>query len=190
MSWMRRKALWLVLLASLAFNAGVGATVGVRAYQQVREPRGPHGGPGGCDLAKQLGLTPEQVTELDAARAELMSNLEATSHEVSLAHEALAELMTVAEPDRAAIDEQIERIGALRQQQQRELVEHFLEVKARLTPEQTEAFNELIRRVLSRPGRGLGGFGGPHGPRGGHGRGLRGPRHGGRDGDLPEPTEK
>ena len=190
MSLTRRRFLWLALIASLAFNAGVGATVGVRAYQQVSDPDGRRHRPGGCRLTEELNLTPEQAESVAAARVEMMDGLRGLRGQLREVRQALTELMTAAEPDRDAIAEQIGRIASLDEQKHHRLVAHFLDIKQLLNPDQQEAFNETIRRGMSRHGRRHGGFGGPghHGRRAAHGNGK--PVHSDDDSDSLEPMEE
>lgn len=181
MSWMRRRWGWLILIASLAFNAGVGATFGVRAYRQVRGPDS-GGGPGRCRLLDELNLTTDQTEQVEADRAEMMDVFHEVQRQLRQEHETLTELMTAAEPDREAIAEQIGNITLLHEQKHRRLVEHFLGIKELLDADQQEAFNQTVRRAICRPGHGRGGFGGRYGYRRGPGRGGRkGPFHNGND---------
>jgi Spy/CpxP family protein refolding chaperone len=188
MSSTRRKTLWLILLASLAFNAGVGATFGVRAYQHVREPDRPRHGRKGCKLTEELGLTPEQEQTVDAARTELMDALRELRGRLREHHDKLADLMAANEPDREAIAEQISKIASLHEDKQHQLVEHFLDIKQLLEPDQQEKFNADIHRAMSRHGHRHGG----HGGRRHHGRGGHGPKgrfHGDDDSDSRETKE-
>ena len=178
MSWMRRRPIWLILIASLALNAGVGATVGVRAYRNYRGPYECGRGPGRGSLVDELDLTPEQAAQVEADRLEMFEGIDEVQQQLRQTHETLAELMAAPEPDREAISEQISRTSALHEQKHRRLIEHFLGIKQLLDADQQKTFNETIRRTFGRYGCDKRGFGGPHGPRNGPGRGWRGPSHG------------
>ena len=176
------KWIWLVLIGSLAFNAGVGATFGLRGYRG-RGPGDRHDGSGRRDhstrLMEQLNLTPDQTKQVEASRTRMKEDIDRARSELKTEGEALADLMAAAETDAEAIDAQVNTIAEGRQQMLHTIVEHFLEVKAVLAPEQQEEFAKMIRKVLSR-----GGPGRKH--KGDH----RGPRSRGSDQDNPDPSQK
>lgn len=160
----RRNGFWLVLIVSLAFNAGFGTTFGVRAFRH----HSGHGGNGGRSsmqrLREKLNLTPEQEARMDAAKDVLLQQIDELRRELDAETEALAELVTTSVTDRAAIAQQLDSVASLRQQIQRGVVEHFLELKEFLRPDQREVFDEVIRRhIFSHPGHGHRGLGGAHG---------------------------
>ena len=181
-----RKSVWLLLIASLAFNAGVGVTFAVLSYREHAEPgrdegdrpgpreRGP--GPHLRGLVEQLDLTPDQAEQVQAAEETMLERVHELRRSLRQESEALAELMAAPQPDRQAIAARLGAIASAREQMQGHLVEHYLDVKELLDPDQSELFNETIRRVFSRggPGRGGPGRGGHGGPRGPHSRGGRG----------------
>jgi len=177
MYWLARRWLLLALMASLALNAGVGATVGVQAYRQrCHDPGQRRGGPRGQHLIEALGLSAEQSEQVKTGRERMRAAFGELRPQMREADGALAELLAAPEPDREAIAEQMARIGSLQARKLECVVEHFLEIKALLEPEQQEAYNDVIRRrLLSHDKRGPG-FGGRHGPgkKWGHRRGGRG----------------
>lgn len=174
-----RNGFWLLLIASLAFNAGFGTTFGVRTlgHRLHEDDSGGHRGPHG--LHHRLDLSPQQQIEIEKSGEKLFGHMDALRHEMRLEQKTLADLITAAEPDDAALAAQLEKVGELRNRIQRGVVAHFLEVKQLLGPEQLELFNGMIRRhVFLHDGSGKG-----QGPRR-HGgpphRAGRGPQH--RDG--------
>jgi Spy/CpxP family protein refolding chaperone len=187
-----RASLWLLLIASLAFNAGVGVTFGVLTYRQYAAPdegerapresrRGPRErGHGRClaRLIEKLDLTPEQAAQVRTAEEKMREDIHALRRELKNEDEALAELMSAPQPDREAVAAQLDRIALLRGTMQKQVVEHYLDMKKLLGPDQQEELNKMIRRVFSRGGPGGGGPGGPRGLRHQSGRGKRGPFHG------------
>lgn len=184
---LNRKAVWLALIASLAFNAGVGTTFGVRTYRKYRSPcpqrdhQPCRDGPCRFGSLGMLDLTPEQHAQMKAARGKMMESGCEVRHEVREQIEVLTELMAASDPDREAIAAQVSKIARLREQLDRRMVEHFLDAKHMLDPDQQGAFNELIRRAFSRGGPGRAGHGGPCGHGKGPGRGRRGSFHDGND---------
>lgn len=141
-----RNGFWLLLIASLAFNAGFGTTYGVRALGHrfdgaaaVRHP-GPHG------LHQRLGLNPQQRVDIEASGERLFAQMDEIRREMRLEHEALVGIITAAQTDHAALARHLEKVGAMRNRIQQHVVEHFLEVKELLGPEQIESFHRMIRR--------------------------------------------
>jgi len=127
MAWLASRWYWLVLIGSLAFNAGVGTTFGVRAYSQHTEflgRRGPRHGPG--NLLKQLDLRPEQMAAIEAEGETLhaqMRELHRAFREVSAK---LADLLMVDKPDRDAIAAQLDKLAEMHRTKQEQVVEHVL----------------------------------------------------------------
>lgn len=172
-----RNGFWIVLIASLAFNAGFGTTFGVRAFR--------HSDPGDAhfskhDLHQQLDLTPDQELQMEASGQRLFAQVDELHRELYAETEILAELITAADPDRAVISAQQDKVSTLRREFKGCFVDHLLDVKAFLSSQQKETFNKLIRQhVFQRHGHGE--MGGPrhHGP-GAHGENHRAHgRHGG-----------
>lgn len=179
-AWSSR-GLWLLLIASLGFNAGVGATAGLRAYNRYAEAdpgvEKDRPGRGGGRLMRQLDLTPEQQELLRAARVEMRQRHQGLRSEIREQTEALVTMLGAEQPDREAIAAQVGAIAERREQLDHDMVDHLLDVRGMLQPAQHEAFDEIIRRILQRGGHG------DHGPRGfggrheGPGQRRRGHRH-------------
>ena len=180
----RHRTLWLVLVASLAFNAGVGATVGVRAYNRYTErssvdgPRRPRHGP---RMLQRLHLTEEQKTRLYAAREGLRERHQQLGETIRAETDILADLLTAVEPNREAIAAQVNKLAELREQLDCDLVDHLLSIRQMLKPAQYEAFDKVIRHTLHRGGKGHRGPGGSRGLHRGPGKGRRGQWHRGDD---------
>ena len=177
MTWLRGKSVWLLLIASLAFNVGVGTTFGVRTYQHYRKPCERGRGPGHAGLLNELNLTPDQVEQTEAIKQKVFEGARYLRRELKQESEILAGLIAAPQPDREAITVQLGRISALHEQKLRQVVEHFLDIKELLDSEQCEAFNETIHRVFLRGRLGRPGFGGHHGPHGRPDRGGEKPFH-------------
>ena len=187
------RALWLVLVASLAFNAGVGATVGVRAYNRYagHSPSdGPHRPGRGPRMLQDLDLTEEQRTQLRAAREGLRERHQQLGETIRAETDILADLLTAAEPDRETIASQVSKLAELREQLDWDLVDHLLDIRHMLKPAQYEAFDEVIRHTLHRGGKGRHGPGGPRGLHRGPGEGRRGRWHRGDDESRPPDDEE
>ena len=180
MSWLCGKGIWLVLIGSLAFNAGMGTTFGVRAYNHhYGKPWGPPHQRRHQAFLDRFNLTPEQMVEVtedgEKTHAEMIDLHQAMADEST----ALADLMVAVEPDREAIAAKLDKLAEMHREKQQQIVEHFLRFGELLNDEQREEFELAIRDVVVRFGAGRPGFGkmhsqhGRHGPRGGkrwHGR--------------------
>ena len=162
--WSRKVGL-VVLISSLAFNAGVGVTAGVRSYQErcERKDRRPHGRH--SDMMEALNLRPEQADRFGEARKAMFGEVREMRRTLREAHAALTELLLAEQPDRQAVTDQITAISALKENEQRRMIDHLLDMKADLDPEQVEAFDEILAQRMARWQRPRGGRGGR---RGGH----------------------
>jgi Spy/CpxP family protein refolding chaperone len=151
----RRNGLWFFLIVSLAFNAGFGTTFGVRTYRQHCCEGGANQGASIPATHERLNLTAEQEAQMHAAKEKLLQQVGALRQELTAERETLVGLLTFPEPDRATIASQLGKIASLQQQLQQRVVEHLLEEKALLTPEQRGTFDDIIRhRVCPWGGRG------------------------------------
>ncbi len=141
----RRNGFWLLLIASLAFNAGFGTTFGVRTYRYQCG-----GGPGRdapCQsIYETLNLTADQQGRMQEAREKLFRQVGELRQELTGERERLAGLLAGPDPDRAALAAHLDKIMELQRQAQWRVLEHLLEEKESLSPEQQETFNEIIRR--------------------------------------------
>lgn len=169
-----RSLLWLALLVSLAFNAGVGATFGVRGYQRYRAdaPCDRPSRPG--SFLDKLDLTSEQQEKVRAVRDRLWTQVRELRGSCRQEHEALAELIGADETDADALELRMEKVGACRAEIQRLIVQHFLDVKDLLDEHQLIEFNANVQKLFSGAGFGRMGRGGHHGPP--HGKRGRRPR--------------
>lgn len=151
---LRFHVLLIVLVASLALNAGVGATFGVRALSghrpDDREPR-PHRD---HSLVKLLNLSPEEADRVRAQEAKLSDDIDAIHEQLRPEQEELTALMTAPVPDRDAIRTKLDDIGALRHEMTVRLVEHLLDVRATLDPARREKLDEFIKHRFERRGPG------------------------------------
>lgn len=188
MEFWNRKRVWMILIASLAFNAGVGVTFGVRTYrkhvasrwQDDHEPTKDckHGRP---DFLHDLALTAGQEELMHAARTKMFEEVHGLRSELGRKRQALTELMTVAVPDSEGIAAQLNEIARLRERIDRRVVDHFLYMRQQLEPAQLEVMDEMIRRTFSRGGPGFSRHGGPRGQHRGPWSGKREPTHEGQE---------
>ena len=169
-----RNGFWLLLIVSLAFNAGFGTTYGVHHLRNHF-----HGGKGGHHrgwggLHGRLHLDHDQQTTIEASGEKLFEHMAELRHAMHNEQQAMAELITSEDPNDEAITAQLDKIGELHQGILRGVVAHFLEVKKLLGPDQIEDFHKMIRQHIYRhAGAGLEHGSPPHGDRAhrkGHGK--------------------
>lgn len=176
MAWLASRWYWLVLIGSLAFNAGVGTTFGVRAYSQHAESfgrRGPGHGPRG--LWRELDLSPEQMAKVEAEGETLHAQMRELHEAFREESAKLADLLMVKKPDRDAIATQLDKLAEMHRTKEERVVEHVLRFSELLDDDQRPAFEGSIRKIIHRCGLGPPRFDQP--PR--H-RGRFGPRGEGR----------
>jgi Spy/CpxP family protein refolding chaperone len=152
---MNGKGKTLLLIISLAFNLGACLAVAV----QVRGDRGTDRHDDDRKrhrkhLSDKLNLSPEQEEIVAASREQLFEALRGMKGRLHEESDALAELLTADEVDSKAISEQVARVAAVRNEMQERLVDHLVDVRKVLEPDQRELFREFAGKVLSPPWRG------------------------------------
>ncbi|UCD74027.1 MAG: periplasmic heavy metal sensor [Phycisphaerales bacterium] len=190
---------WWLLVVSLAFNVGFGATYGVRTYTPAppEQPRDTRPGPP-RRMREALKLTSDQSERFGEISRRLFEDTKELRSQMRTEHGALAGLLAEAEPDRDAIGVQLDTIASLQRELQELVIDNLLEQRELLEPEQIPAFSRVIQRYIG-PRGGMGGFeGGRHGrrpgggsspgrDRGPRGRGERGPERDRGPGSIPPP---
>ena len=163
MSWLHSKFLWLILIASLAFNAGVGTTFGIRAYSRHSDGpwHGPPPHPAG-EFLEGLNLEPDELERMRAESNAVHARIRALHQTVIEELAALSDLLLAIEPDRDAIAAQLDKLADLHRQKQEYIVQHFLGLGELLEGDQRETFEETIRGVFLRCRPGHPGFKGRH----------------------------
>ena len=160
------KAKTLLLIVSLAFNFGVCVALAVQQRGEERwKPRFGDGRHHREWLSNRLNLSADQTAVVAASKEKLFEGLRGLRSEMVAESEMLADLLIAPEPDMDAVSAQVEKVAAIRNRIQWRMIDHFLNIRETLQPEQLEAFKGFVRRHISGPGRG-GRFGGK---RSGHG---------------------
>ncbi|MCP4593509.1 MAG: periplasmic heavy metal sensor [bacterium] len=162
MSWLRSRWVWLLLIGSLAFNAGMGTTFGVRAYSRHCERPCGSRQRGHEAFLEQLGLDVDQRAEVKADGDRLHAQMRELHQTLAEESATLASLLVSVEPDRSLIDAQLDRLTELHRQKQVQTVEHFLRFSQLLNDDQRAVFEQKLRRMFSRGGPGHRGFGRHH----------------------------
>lgn len=143
----------------------VAIIAGIAAMGLVALAAGPFTNP---RVRQALNLTPEQQQKMGDLRYQHQKDMIKLREEVSLKRLDLRHEMEKDSPDRATVDRLAEEMGALRVHMGRLKVDHLLDVRQVLTPEQWSKARELMqaRRAQRKAGRG-----GRLGPGAGSGRG-------------------
>jgi len=133
----------LLLIISLAFNAGFGTTFGVGTYRHYCAEHGD--GVSLPDLHEDLNLTPSQQDQMKASKNELLHKVVDLRRELTSQRKALASLLAAPDPERTIIDKQLDKIALLQRKIQECVVDHLLDEKRLLSRKQQESYNEIIR---------------------------------------------
>jgi Spy/CpxP family protein refolding chaperone len=158
-AFLTRRALWFVLIPSLAFNLGV---IGASGYQACRKWVLPgqdcpnkHSQHGGCSgsLESMENLTPEQSQALHAACKLLKQRNNEICRQLTAESEELVTMLMADDADARAIDRQMEVVADLRNQIQFNVIDHYMQMKGLLRPDQLDAFHELIRQAVLQQGK-------------------------------------
>ncbi len=111
---------------------------------------GPGGGPGSFlfqdRIRRELGLTDEQANRLRQMVTGARKNSIRTQAELQIKQLELQELLSAAQPDRAAIDRAVREIADLRAAQMKAAIDQRLGFQSVLTPEQREKLRGLRQR--------------------------------------------
>lgn len=159
---MNRNAKTMLLTVSLAFNFGLCLAMAVQG-QEDQKPR-PRWGDGKRHrerLSSQLNLSPAQAERLSASREQLFEELRVVKGRLRDESDVLAGLLTAPELDMDVVSDQVEKVAAIRNEIQWQMIEHILGIREMLEPEQLESLKEFAGRVLPKSGRGGRHGGGP-----------------------------
>jgi len=173
---------WWLLIISLAFNVGFGATFGFRNYQAaIKTPTDSRNiGRGTMSMVfahDELDLSPEQEKQIQQINENLLVRINEQRARMASARNTLAELLSQTNLDQESVARQLDLIGEIQRSAQQLVIDHLLQEKQVLRQDQIEVFNRIIRNRVC-PGDGSGGFGPGRGRRDGSGGG-KGRRQGG-----------
>jgi len=98
-------------------------------------------------LAKDLGLSDEQQTQLEALRKEHFRKVEVMEMAVARNEKNMLGLLTANTIDTAHANIYIDSIGIMKAAIQRELFAHFNSIKKMCSPDQNNKFNTLIEQM-------------------------------------------
>lgn len=106
-------------------------------------------------LSDKLGLTAEQREAITAMDVEFRREARETRGEIREKRARLIDLLREDDPDREAIDALVTELSSVQERMEHLVVDHIIEEKSVLTPEQGSVFLDIIeqRTHRKRPGR-------------------------------------
>lgn len=173
-----RTIAFVMVLALVVATSLVVAAQGPRRGQPFAQPApGGPGGPGAYfargPIAKQLNLTPDQVTQLTAIRDDFLAATKTAREDLQAGMEEMLQLWSAEQPDAVAVKTLAARQDAIRATIREACIDRAIAALGVLTPAQREQLRTMVK---NRPGCGmmLGCGLGMGGPACGMGMGARG----------------
>jgi Spy/CpxP family protein refolding chaperone len=97
-------------------------------------------------LMERLNLSKEQKSQIEKLRADFQKQQIAQRAKVQTAAVELRQLLRAEDPDKAAIEKKINELAQLRAQLQTARVNHLLNVRKILTPEQQKMIRDAVEK--------------------------------------------
>lgn len=120
------------------------AFVSTFAFSQ-NPPVRPRGDMMGPRLMERLNLSDDQKNQIEKLRTDFQKQQIAQRAKVQTAAVELRQLLRAENPDKAAIEKKIQEVAQLRAQLQTARVNHMLNVRKVLTPEQQKMVREAVK---------------------------------------------
>lgn len=153
---MDKKVLVVILVISVAINAATMFTLGyfwwtrhgdVDQKTLVHPPRMMHDWQQ-TRMAKELGLSHQQIEEMRKANEEMRIAMQPLREELFKKRQELMSLLRDEEMDRAKADLLIEQIAGLQAEHDAQIFDRLLVMKSILTPEQRQRLGTLMHALL------------------------------------------
>jgi hypothetical protein len=146
---MKSKWLTIVLILSLAINAGVLATMGYHYYVNTSTPSSAPCpmSPGDSHLYQSLGLSNTQLAKIDPLAREFHGRIA----ELGVAMEGKKELLLnllAKDGDPASIENLRREMAGIQDEIQKEVITHITEVKKVFDPDQQRRFFNLMNQSM------------------------------------------
>ena len=147
---MKAKIFIFILVFSLAINAAVLATMGYHYYRlSYLIPSAPCPvSPEGHHLYQDIGLSNQQLAQMDPLAQKFHSRLEKLSASMGGKKEFLLELLSQKEIDQGKIEELRREMAGIQDEIQKEVIEHILETRKILDAGQQQRLFDLMRRSM------------------------------------------
>ena len=148
---MRPKWLILILILSLAINAGVLVSMGYHYYVNASTPSSAPCpmSPGDSHLYQSLGLSRAQLSEMEPLAQKFHARLAELGSRMEQKKEALTDLLQK-ESDPASIENLRKEMAGIQDEIQKEVITHIVESKKILDPKQQQRFFDLMRQSMTR----------------------------------------
>ena len=148
---MRSRWLTIILVLSLAINAGVLATLGYHYF--LRTPAGPVQpcpiSPGDSHLYQSLGLSELQLSKMEPLARSFHGRLAELGAAMEGKRELLIDLLQKGN-DAVAIEKLRKEMAGIQDEIQNEVILHIAEVKKVLDPRQQQRLFDLMRQNMVR----------------------------------------
>ncbi|MCB0724504.1 MAG: Spy/CpxP family protein refolding chaperone [Ignavibacteriae bacterium] len=154
----KNKFLAWVIIILIVLNV---LSLGALWFQKNREPRPMHEYPGrlpdnkkgpGDFLAKELGLSEEQVKQFDTLREQHRTTVDGLLKEMQDAREELFAQVKSDNPDMSKVEQLESTIGQKTTELEKATFEHFKQLRAICTDEQKTKFDEIIIDAMKQAG--------------------------------------
>jgi len=149
---MKRKLIILGVILLIAINVCVLATVGYR-WKCRQSEKICQGHTPGEYLCQQLSLSDSQKEKMEILRKNFDAKTFKIRETLSSKRNELVKLLSEPQLDSNKIDSLIKEIGWAQTELEKEVINHILQEKETLTPEQQEKFLDLIKGRLFHEGR-------------------------------------
>jgi len=147
---MRSKWLNIILVLSLAVNAGVLATMGYHYFRNGSlAPSGPCPmSPGDSHLYQSLGLSNLQLSKMEPLAREFHGRLAKLGTSMEEEKESLIKVLSQKDVDLAKIEGLRKEMAGFQEEIQKEVIAHIMESKKILDAEQQQHFFDLMRESM------------------------------------------
>jgi Spy/CpxP family protein refolding chaperone len=141
----------IILVLSLAINAGVLATTGYHYYHNAsRAPSAPCPmSPGDSHLYQSLGLSNLQLSKMEPLAQKFHERLAELGARMEEKKETLTDLLQK-DSDPARIEDLRKEMAGIQDEIQKEVIVHIMESKKILDPQQQQHFFDLMRQNMTR----------------------------------------
>jgi protein CpxP len=148
---MRSKWLILILILSLAINAGVLVSMGYHYYVNASTPSSAPCpmSPGDSHLYQSLGLSNLQLAKMEPLAQSFHGRLAELGARMEEKKETLTNLLQK-DSDPASIENLRKEMAGIQDEIQKEVIIHIMESKKILDPNQQQRFFDLMRQSMTR----------------------------------------
>lgn len=152
---MKSKLLMVLLILSLGFNIGFMATFGhhwlmKKEFANCPKENSWHK----AKVKKMLNLTDEQVQVMEKDRKELQYVINPIREELKNKRTELFNLLDTDNIDKAKLEKLIAEISSLQMAIEKNVIEHSINIRKNLTPEQQKKFKTFLKKGFEKMAHG------------------------------------